>query len=342
MGAHLRLMGLLLGIAAGMGLVGVPAFGEMRWGDAETGTTGALPGYAVVYARRHPVSGRTYAWQIIWQSGSDPRRMRVIRETPALEGWVHFGSMFGFLPSPDGRWLLVWETAVDRRTALPVSTTWRAIELPSGRQLRIGEQPGLQGVLPYWLDEHRLSLEKRKERAILDVRTGQLTGQLPGPAQEPRFFLRDIDGYADGPKEGAEWRREYLRRHFQRELDSASAALASVGSQLALDPCLHPSELLGSDSVEDMLLRAKGIIPSPSAVPGIRWRWPELAISPSGDLLARAAVLAVGTVADDDVDTAPAGSEYVFRAHLDVYRLPSGKRLGGWRLCYGDSASSRR
>lgn len=199
-----------------------------------------LEGYAVVYVRRqsHRPDG-TDSFQAVWQLG-DPDDARVVYETGRwADRDTTNGPAFpppvgcGILPSPDGHWLHVWESVYHGEGG-SFKTVWTVVEVPTGRRLTIGELPRDKfGYFPYWLDAHRLSLEKGDERTVFDVGTGQLTRPLSAPRQQPYpYGSRDIDGKTDAPV--AVWRQQYISRHYARELGALGSALATFGRELGI------------------------------------------------------------------------------------------------------------
>ena len=289
-----------------------------------------LPGYALVYARRRAdaafATGEGIAWNVVWLPGPGDGSERIIyagRRT--LSGRLPV--QLGFLPSPDGRWVCVWETSYGEQGlgTEPLKTAWTAVQLRSGRKLDIGSQPGIVGYLPYWSDSQTLLLEKGATTVAFNAATGRVTPHLQTERGVPGFSgERDVDAESEP---AADWRSQYLRRHFDREWEALLQAEQSFPEELGISPYLSVRAYPEPDTAVDVLLRPMGIV----GLWGYRRRkliWPTLAVSPDGRFIARAAVLRSGEV----VTLArrhQLGHTSTFEARLDVYELSSGRRLWG-------------
>jgi hypothetical protein len=249
----------------------------------------------------------------------------VYETTPGFEA---LESGVGFLPSPDGRWLHVWETIMGGQDNSPLTTQWFAVELLTGRRLQIGEQPGRVGFLPYWLDDHRLLLERGDQSTIFDVRDGRLTRPLPVmpavPESPGRWRERYIDSKWPGDTLAVSWRVAYIQRHYASDLERLSYALAKLESELAVSPYLHLREYPCADLPEDLLLRPMGVVLLSG--PSGKGDWPSVALSPDGRYLARAAVLPIGVAPAGRAGSASSQMR-TFRARVDVFDLSSGERV---------------
>jgi len=295
----------------------------------------ALEDRAVLYLRR----ARSRRYQVVWQRGRETGGGRVIYETGHVRARSVRPSLtpppegFGILPSPDGRWVHVWETAYDRSGA-SVKTVWLVLEVATGRRLQIGEQlGGPVGYFPYWSDDSRLLLEKGDYGTVFDVRAGVPSTRFPAAAKPRyRWSSRDIDvGSLGGDNERAlAWGREYVRRHYSRELDTLRCAVAAFGCDLGISSYLRAREAREwpqPDALEDLLLRPMGVVGwfGPERSKEI---WPSVAISPGGEMLARTALVMTGRKKERGLS----GDQflgYAFDARLDVYALPGGQRLWG-------------
>jgi len=293
----------------------------------------ALEDRAVLYLRR----ARSRRYQVVWQRGQETEAGRVIYETGHLRARSVRPSLapppegVGVLPSPDGRWVHVWETAYDGSGA-SVKTVWLVVEVPTGRRLQIGEQPGGPvGYFPYWLDDSRLLLEKGNYATVFDVRTGLANPRFPAAAKPRyRWSARDIDVGSLGGNDDERtlaWGREYVRRHYSRELHTLRSAVAAFGRDLGLSSYLRAREAREwpqPDALEDLLLRPMGVV----AWVRSKQIWPTVAISPGGEMLARTAFVVTGRRQESGLS----GDQflgYAFDARLDVYALPGGQRLWG-------------
>jgi len=287
-----------------------------------------LANHAVVYAcqRAHPHSDPT--WVVLYQSGADQANARVVYE--AAPGYGGLMDGFGFLPSPGGRWLHVWETVVGPEHGAQ-KTRWFVIELATGRHISVGEQPGRTGLLPYWLDDDRLCLEKGRESAVFNARTGELTGPLPtvlASIERPDQGERYIDSLQPRDAYAFEWRRVYVERHYATEMKGLRSSLDRLGTAWGVTP-YRTAKWPDAESPETFLLRPLGVVRL-YGWRSLKTNWPSVAVSPLGDLIARSAMVRPGMIHS----SAPASSERaapgnprgVFRARLDVYDLP----LGNW------------
>jgi len=306
-----RLMAVLV---AGMVLTGA-------LGDAFGASGASASRWAVVFARKCFVEDRVYGWQVMWQPGTHTSQQRVVYETAPTRGLVRIPSRLGYLPSPDGRWLLVWETTYPPETPDVLTTTWTAVTLPTGEHVAIAAMQGLAGAFPHWLDDHQVVLEKAGESAVFDVALRRLTGKLPERQEPTQTAERDVDD----DNVSAAWRQQFLKRYFQPQLECARGAAATP--QLDLRRFLQPREFPDADTVEAFLLRPMGLV----QVVGYMERkesWPSLAVAPNCGMIARAAVLPVG-LAMIDYDSGEHTMGTVVRPELAVYDFRSGKQL--WR-----------
>jgi hypothetical protein len=307
--------------------------------------------HAVVYIRRrshHPEAMDSF--EAIWQRLGD-HDGRVVYETGRDgKGEVKSGPShpppvgFGILPSPDGRWLHVWES-VYRADGTTRKTVWSVVEVSTGRRLKISELPVDRiGYFPYWLDAHTLSLEKGDWTSVFDVTTGRLTNPLSVPQAQPYpYGARDIDGMTDAPVTA--WRHKYVQRHYASELGALESALAAFGTELGVSAYLRKSggpsqqdarasDIRAPDTPEDLLLRAFGLV---GWVPGRRSKevWPGVAVSPDLTMLARTAFVATGRQTAKGLFGRPYHG-YTSEARLDLYRLGTGEHL------WGQSSSQRQ
>ena len=241
---------------------------------------------------------------------------------------------FGFLPSPDGRWLCVWEThyGPQGRWDEPVKTVWTMVDLPEGSKREIHMQQGLVGYLPVWLDSYRLRLEKGDLSATFDVRTGKLSPELPAhtPPRHHEAHDRDVD---DDTGAAMAWRREYLAQHFPGGLQVLDQALQVLSSELRIADYLRERGFPRPDTQDDLLFRPMGVVGLWG--PWARYDkrvWPSVAISPDQRLIARAGVLRISEVFELrrwwSTEAGPKAGN-TFDARVDVDELSSRRRLWG-------------
>ena len=291
---------------------------------------------ALIYLRRQSEGPNARdSFQAIWQRADSEEDARVLYETGCRsEDDIWEGpdggppTDFGILPSPDGRWLHVWESAHHTDDRAKAKTVWSVVEVLTGRQLTIGELPtDVVGYFPYWQAAQLLSLEKGDEATLFDVRTGQLTQPLPLPRHPPLSPAeRDID--ATHRPRTAEWRQDYVTRHYAQELKALDSALATFGRELGVSNYLREQEYPDLPDVPaDMLMRPFGVLSWDG--PGhSKLIWPSVAISPDLSLLARTAFVPTGRRRATDF-RGNSYRGYTFDARIDVYALPSGRHLWG-------------
>jgi hypothetical protein len=298
--------------------------------DAESADIAAeswLQNHAIVYARQraHPHAAPT--WVILYQNGADEASStRVVHESAVTYNWTLIDG-FGFLPSPGGRWLLVWETIRGAEEGSQ-KTLWFVVELATGRHMKVGEQPGRVGLLPFWLDDDRLSLEKGCQDTVFDARTGTLAAPLPPVAaslERPnQGEERYIDPLQPHDAEAFEWRHLYVEHHFAAEMAELRAFLGMSETAWGMAPYLRTTKWPPPDSPETLLLRPLGVVKL-HGHRSFQANWPSVAVSPTHALIARSAVIEVGRRNTRTI---------VFQAHLDVYDLHSGERVWGTAIAH--------
>jgi len=127
---------------------------------------------------------------IVWRGlgGDDPR---TVYRSAAVR-WGHaVPDEFGFLPSADGRWVVVWETKFRKETREALRTKWLVVSLPAGRRYRLGETFGGARLLPAWDDRAGLVLVGKGGEFRWDPEEGPPRGTLPAaiPATDAQVAL---------------------------------------------------------------------------------------------------------------------------------------------------------
>jgi hypothetical protein len=289
------------------------------------------------------------SWNVIWLPGAGGGPARTVY-VGGPKMWFNgrLPVYFGLLPSPDGRWLCVWETHYGPRGRWdePLNTVWTMVELPEGKTRPIHMQrelaghlhppmyQGLSGYLPVWLDNHRLQLEKGDLSAIFDAHTGKLSPGLPAQSTPPADYYeahdRDVD---QDTKAAVAWRREYLRRHSPGDLEVLEQALPTLHAELGIAGYRQPPGYPNPETSDNLLLRPMGVVGLWG--PWVRYDkrvWPSVAISPDRRLIARAGVLRSGEVFELrrwwSTEAGPEAGN-TFDARVDVYELSTRKRLWG-------------
>ena len=303
---------------------------------------GPLPGYALVYAEKQgkeadPRTSTLYnlSWDVIWLPGAGGGPARTVY-VGGPKMWFNgrLPVYLGFLPSPDGHSLCVWETQYgpEGRWDEPLKTVWTVVELPEGRARPIHMQQGLVGYLPVWLDNYRLRLEKGDLSATFDVRTDKLSQELPAntPPRRHEAHDRDVD---DDTQSAMAWRGEYLAQHFPGDPQVLGEALRTLPTELGLSDYLRERGFPRPDTQDDLLLRAMGVVGLWG--PWVRFDkrvWPSVAISPNHRLIARAAVLRTDEVFQLSrwwsTEAGPKTGN-AFNAQVDVYEVSSRRHLWG-------------
>jgi hypothetical protein len=218
---------------------------------------------------------------------------------------------FGFLPSPSGRLLLVWEeSSRTDRYGLPMEARWTVVTLADGNAVRLATTHGRIALLPHWLSDTELVL-MGEGGAETRIAVG-----APGPLALPPISR-------DG---GQKARDEYRRRYCQTEHDELLSALQKSEDELGLRG-FHElmDERRWQWAVSDMVLWPLGM-PRLDTLWIYGYRRPQASFSPDGTLLALA----------DAWTEAPAvevwhGDEKVTihtsGARLVVYRAATGQRV---------------
>jgi hypothetical protein len=198
----------------------------------------------------------------------------------------------GYLPSPDGRWLLVWDAVNTKPGALAVRTAWHIVSLPGGAASDIGETDGMPWLLPYWQDRTHLLLEGDvtlqgdREIAVFDVEKQTLSRPLP----KLRWANPPVP--AMGGLVAQARLAVFAQRHYARQLECLTRLSERV-----------PQEVLGlsdfwldltgflRDTPENIVLRTLGIPDVAHEVwGGLRPRqtYPQIACSIDGNYVALA------------------------------------------------------
>jgi len=279
----------------------------------------ALVQHAVIYARPCQVDRTHWSVEIIWQSLSTAGQPRVLYKAAPTDMVIAVPSAFGLLPSPGGRFLLVWESTWKEKGGTWLRTTWKVLSLPDGKVMSVAEVPGFRGFLPYWLDDQRLLLERGPESTVFDLRTRRFSKPLPPriPALVTMAY-RDVES-DDTVARG--WRHDYLQRHYARDCRSLPAVLSRLGGDLGVCAYLRARDYPEMDTEDDLLIRPLGIVDLAHLLSG-KDAWPSIAFSPKGGLVARAGVL---------VNRPPREATGVggFEARVDVWRVSTGEHVWG-------------
>ena len=298
-----------------------------------------LPGHALVYAEKqgkeaNPRTPTLYdlSWNVVWLPGAGGGPARTVYVGgPKMSFSGRLPVHFGFLPSPDGYRVLVWETLYEPEGTWdkPLKTVWTIVELPEGKPHLLHVQRGLVGYLPIWLNEYNLQLGKGNVVAIFDARTGLLSPDLPSESTAAATHDREIDGEN---KAAVAWRREYLAQRLPGDREVLDEALRTLPIQLALATYLRERGFPYPDTQDDLLLRPMGVVGLWG--PWIRYDkrvWPSIAISPDHKLIARAGVIGSGEVLSlrGFGKGGKAERANTFEARVDVYEVSSRRHLWG-------------
>ena len=294
------------------------------------------PGRAIIYARKEVLNRNDIRWKVLWQPTGRLVPPRIVHQTAPTN--LVFSEMprdFGFVPSPDGTRLCLWEPSgyQEREATIPGGTSWRLITVPEGKTLDLGDSaPGL-GYLPFWLNDTTLVLERGDDTVIYQVAKPAAAQQLGTPHALGVWDRRDVDR-DDGSKEAimaAEWRRAYIDGHYRKQAECLRSTLPRLGQALGLAAYLRPRDYPTPDTLDNMLLRPMGIV----ALWGYRDSkrcWPSVAVSEDCRLMARAGVLVTGSTTRISGTTGQREQANTMAVQLDAYDVPTGKRLWGTRM----------
>ncbi len=236
--------------------------------EADAGPRLPAPMPAIVFARRGESST-----EVVWQQIGGAERVLYVTSNP----WADMPNELGFLPSPAGRWLVVWEV---RPQGGGSARLWSVVRVADGDAVELGNiaegRLSPYWLLPYWADEGHLVLETTGESITFDTETRRLSGvldQLRGP--EPGWLANGAQKHLVS----------YCVRHYASEMTLLRSALARISKDLDIQGYYqeHP------EPVEYLLLRALGLPTPPS--PGLEGRLfqpLELTCSPDGNDVARA------------------------------------------------------
>jgi len=143
----------------------------------------------------------------------------VVRELQSRKSRVVFSSRsqggvpddFGFLPSPNGKWLLLWDylfwhSGGERGADL---TRWLLIHVPDGRARELGRTRGSPWLLPHWKDSQHVLLEGESGSVSFDVKA--VTDEWPFSS------TRDPQTYNNWGERAQARLLGYARRYYPNE-----------------------------------------------------------------------------------------------------------------------------
>jgi hypothetical protein len=258
---------------------------------------------AVVYLREGASST-----EVVWQRLGADHASVLYSSTVGSPG---FPGPLMMLPSPDGRWVLVW---YQQRAGGRAETRWIIVRTSDASVWELGVTPQRPGadrcdVLPAWIEEGRLALARGGRTLTANPRTRRLSTPWEQWAALP-----------EGTKSAEEDQRalmQFVGRRFPGALRALEASLKGLGDRVAAEARTPPLAYL--------VLRAKGLpCPPPMGLEGGQ-AWPlEVSVSPDGSLVARADIWKEGrAVAASGVEAEGAG----VGAQLDVFSVSTGERL---------------
>jgi hypothetical protein len=203
----------------------------------------------------------------------------------------------GYLPSPDGRHLLVWEAKADpAHPPEPIThwfvTHWFVQPLPTGPPMEIGQTAGLPLLLPSWQDNQHVELAGEvtlggdRELAVFDLGSRKLSRPLPVVKQNGAYD-RDygVDHWV------ARTRLEgYAHRHLLPELTllyhALNAGRADGGIGLVSPGIVEDTHGDLAEPPEYLLLRATGIPTLGELAKHPAYHRPQFACTPDGSAIA--------------------------------------------------------
>ncbi len=124
------------------------------------------PKPAVIYT----TSDWEHGTRIVWQEFQS-------QTTHIVRKLVWLG---GFLPSPDGQWIVIWDE-IPRRDQQGPAKAWEAVRLRDAKVVSLGIAEGSGDLLPYWISATSLRLEAKHARVAFSTMTEKLSGPLSQP-----------------------------------------------------------------------------------------------------------------------------------------------------------------
>jgi hypothetical protein len=166
----------------------------------------------------------------------------------------------GYLPSPDGQWLLVWETPAKEDGTYGDRTWWRLVSVPRGEVTDIDQTPGPPWLLPYWQDARHLLFQGEvalndaaASSAVYDLDSRQLSRPLSALREATPQYSRSIRDWLDRTRLTL-----YAQQHYLSELAALGRTLWAVpGEATRLSAYLW--DLPHADPPEYLLLRNLGL-----------------------------------------------------------------------------------
>jgi hypothetical protein len=233
-----------------------------------------------------------------------------------VEAQGMLGDTHGFLPSPDGKWLITWKADREAMKDGWCPILWQAVRVQDGKSVPLGHVPPLEAdLLPAWLDNEHAALEGDTARVIFDVKTQQLSGHLP-----------QVEPYHEDQYDT--WRKmriarvvAYLHEHYPQQTQAWLRFARQHNNELAAGGFVaDPNE-----PVETLLFRKNGL--TSLGIIANRDRYTETgyagmpasaAVSPDGKLIACAGAFHYRNVGY---------SFYQADARLGVFAADSGKLI---------------
>ncbi|NIM06826.1 MAG: hypothetical protein GTO55_09820 [Armatimonadetes bacterium] len=241
----------------------------------------------------------------------------------ASSSWGIIPDELGYLPSPDGKWLLVWDTeeSYSHQDGDQSTTRWLVIRLTDGKQLEIGKVPGKAWLLPYWQDSGHIALMGEiEEKTVFDVETEQLCRPLPQGGR------RESDAAASKASENR--LVSYCQDYHPKDWKYLQLAISGLEKQLELSD-YYSHLFVAKEPREYLILRTLGIPSCGLLQPqcgGRHFKAPRVAFSPDYSVIARSyawqsepAKQRSGSVAREKA----IGSG----VHLEIFEVGSGKRV---------------
>jgi hypothetical protein len=215
----------------------------------------------------------------------------------------------GFLPSPDGQWLMVWEPDPSATKEGRTPTQWLVIRVRDGKSWQLGQTDTPSLLLPRWTDATHVVLEGDTTSATFDTKKQKLLTPLP------RW---------QGPDEGRRARTEKRLLVFCRRDKVGTQAFLKAWPTVEKELQVNDLSPNPTEPKEFVLLRnfgipGMGIIRQQdhSAIMRGMNRLPRVVMNPDGTRLAASFVTNIQT-----------GNVWQWAdACLDVFDIASGKSL---------------
>jgi hypothetical protein len=137
----------------------------------------------------------------------------------------------GYLPSPNGQWLVVWDYLSRNGRS---HTLWFIIRLSDSKTLKLADTPELPNFLPYWQDSRHLIIEGIGSKAIFDISKETLLQPLPR-IEKSSLFLSKPSDYEELYARSKARLLEYCNHYYAKSWQVWNTSLKRLEKQLDLE-----------------------------------------------------------------------------------------------------------